>query len=131
MSVMAKSGFGPCHYHFRDPQGILHGNFWYYHENSEGLFFDGDPTVWEHHTITRHIATGIRTRTLWGLGQMMVSDDACNDHTYNFVETLIFEPDNSDSGYVLFSDLDENNMLSIDLQGECRGDLRLHMAHYT
>lgn len=112
-----KSGFGPCHYHFRDPQGILHGNFWYYHENSEGLFFDGDPTVWEHHTIT-HILPQGSAPGIWGLGQMMVSDHACNDHTYNFVETLIFEPDNSDSGYVLFSDLDENNMLSIDLQGE-------------
>lgn len=112
-----KSGFGPCHYHFRDPQGILHGNYWYYHRNHDTMYFDGDPTVWEHYQIT-HILPQGSVPGIWGLGQMYVSDKASNVFTYNFVETLIFEPDDSTSDYVLFSELGEDNMLDLDLRSE-------------
>ena len=43
---------------------------------------------------------------------------AFNDFTYNFVETLIFEPDDSDTDYVLFADLDDNDMLNLSLTSE-------------
>lgn len=111
------SGFGPCYYHFRDPQGVLHGNYWYYHRNFYTNFFDGDPTVWENYKIT-HILPQGSAPGIWGLAQMYVSDKAGNKYTYNFVETLIFEPDESGTDYVLFSELDENNMLTIDLKNE-------------
>lgn len=106
-----KSGFGPCHYHFRDPQGLMHGD-WFYHENQE-LFFKGDPTVWKHYQIT-HILPQGSVPGIWGLSDMMVGDHACNEYTYNFVETLIFEPDESGTDYVLFSELNDN-ILSLGL----------------
>lgn len=112
-----KSGFGPCHYHFRDPQGVMHGNYWFDHRNAGTRYFDGDPTVWEHYKIT-HILPQGSAPGIWGLGQMMVCDKACNEYTYNFVETLIFEPDDSTSDYVLFSELGEDNMLDLDLLSE-------------
>lgn len=111
------SGFGPCYYHFRDPQGVLHGNYWFYHENFGGLFYDGDPTAWSNYKIT-HILPQGSAPGIWGLGQMYVADHACNERYYNFVETLIFEPDDSDTDYVLFANLDDNDMLNLSLTSE-------------
>ena len=111
------SGFGPSYYHFIDPQGVLHGNYWYYHRNSSTTFFDGDPTIWEHHQII-HILPQGSAPGRWGLAQMMVSDKAGNEYTYNFVETLIFEPDNDMSKYVFFADMDDSGMLYLTLSSE-------------
>ena len=36
------SGFGPMGYWFRDPQGLIHGNYWFYHEDSDGRYFNGE-----------------------------------------------------------------------------------------
>ena len=108
-----KSGFGPCRYEFRDPQGIMHGD-WFYHDNQE-LFYKGDPTVWTHYQIT-HILPQGSVPGIWGLAMMYVGDHACNEYTYNFVETLIFEPDESGTDYVLFSELNDN-ILSLGLNG--------------
>ncbi|MCM1356831.1 MAG: carboxypeptidase-like regulatory domain-containing protein [Staphylococcus sp.] len=110
-----KSGFGLCTYDLRDPQGIDHFQ-WFYHRNSSNMFFDGDPTVWERYTIKCVLPQG-SAPGIWGLADITPHDKAGNVFTYNFVETLIFEPDDSDSDYVLFSELDANDMLSIDLQG--------------
>lgn len=109
------SGFGSCTYDLRDPQGIDHFQ-WFYHRNSSNMFFDGDPTVWERYTIKCVLPQG-SAPGIWGLEDITPHDKAGNVFTYNFVETLIFEPDDSDSDYVLFSELDANDILSIDLQG--------------
>ena len=111
------SGFGPAHYHFIDPQGVLHGNYWFNHRNSGTMFFEGDPTAWEHYQIT-HILPQGSAPGRWGLGQMTISDKAANQYTYNFVETLIFEPDNDMSKYILFADMDESDMLYLTLTSE-------------
>lgn len=106
------SGFGPLDYWFRDPQGLIHGNYWFYHRNSSGRYFDGDPTVWEHYKIT-HILPQGSAPGIWGLQQICVNDKAGNERTYNFVETLIFEPDESTDDYVLFTELNDN-ILTVD-----------------
>lgn len=111
------SGLGPVHYHFIDPQGVLHGNYWFYHRNFYTTFFEGDPTAWEHYQIT-HILPQGSAPGRWGLGQMTISDKAANQYIYNFVETLIFEPDNDMSKYILFADMDESNMLYLTLTSE-------------
>lgn len=109
------SGFGPCYYHFRDPQGVMHGD-WFYHRNSGTKYFEGDPTVWEHYIIN-HILPRGSVPGIWGLGQLEVGDKAGNQYTYNFVETLIFEPDDSESDYELFSEIDSEDIVTIDVLG--------------
>lgn len=111
------SGLGPVFYHFIDPQGVLHGNYWFYHRNFDTTFFEGNPTAWEHYQIT-HILPQGSAPGRWGLGQMTISDKAANEYTYNFVETLIFEPDDDMSKYILFADMNDSNMLYLTLTSE-------------
>lgn len=111
------SGLGPVDYHFIDPQGVLHGNYWFYHRNFYTTFFEGNPTAWEHYQIT-HILPQGSAPGRWGLGQMTISDKAANEYTYNFVETLIFEPDDDMSKYILFADMNDSNMLYLTLTSE-------------
>jgi hypothetical protein len=108
-----KSGVGTARYALRDPQGIEHGE-WHYHQHYYGTYFQGDPTVWEKYTITCVLPQG-SAPGIWGLSQLELNDKAWNNRTYNFVETLIFEPDNSTTDYVLFSELANNNTLNIDI----------------
>lgn len=111
------SGVGPMQYYFRDPQGIIHGNFWFYHRNYYGRYLDGDPTVWERYQIT-HILPRGSAPGIWGLSQMMIADKAGNERTYNFVETLIFEPDDSEDGWDLFADWDESELLKVTFEND-------------
>ena len=111
-----KSGLGTVGYYLKDPQGIMHREY-HYHRNFHSLYFDGDPTVWERYTIKCILPKG-SAPGIWGLAQMDLSDKAWNGKTYNFVETLIFEPDDSNTDYVLFSEMRENDMLSISLSSE-------------
>lgn len=101
-----KSGIGRFSYRLRDPQGIDHFEY-FYHRNFYSLYFDGDPSVWEHYLIKVILPKG-SVPGIWGLSQMTVADKAFNELTYNFVETLIFEPDNDSSDYVLFADISED-----------------------
>lgn len=110
-----KSGFGACGYCLRDPQGIDHFNH-FHHRNSSTLFFDGDPAAWERYTIRCVLPQG-SAPGIWGLSELSPQDKAGNVRIYNFVETLIFEPDDSESDYVLFSELGADNILDIDLRG--------------
>lgn len=110
------SGFGPCLYHFIDPQGVFHGD-WYYHRNFRNRFFDGDPVVWERHQII-HILPQGSAPGRWGLARLMVSDLAGNEYTYDFVETLIFEPDDDMSKYILFADMDDSGILYLTLTSD-------------
>lgn len=109
------AGFGSCTYTLRDPQGIDHFN-WFYHRNSSGTYFDGDPTLWERYTIKCVLPQG-SAPGIWGLSDITPHDKAGNVRSYSFVETLIFEPDDSESDYVLFTELGTDNILDIDLQG--------------
>ncbi|MDE7460903.1 MAG: Ig-like domain-containing protein, partial [Paramuribaculum sp.] len=45
---------------------------------------------------------------------MTVADKAFNELTYDFVETLIFEPDDNESDYELFADINEE-MVTFDV----------------
>ena len=111
------SGFGQCQYYFIDPQGVRHGNYYYYHRNHNTEFFDGDPTVWEHYQIV-HILPRGSVPGRWGLASINVRDKAFNEYTYNFLETLIFEPDNDMSKYELFAEMEDPKWLSIILSSE-------------
>lgn len=111
------SGLGNTYYYFIDPQGVMHGNYWFYHRNHFNQFFDGDPTVWEHYQII-HILPQGSAPGRWGLGELAISDKACNKYVYNFVETLIFEPDNDMSKYILFGNLDDSDILYLSLTSE-------------
>lgn len=43
-------------------------------------------------------------------------DKAQNERTYNFVETLIFEPDNSVMDYILFSEIGTDGLLNLSIE---------------
>lgn len=103
-------------YWLRDPQGVMHYEY-HYHRNYSTIYFDGDPTVWERYIIKCILPKG-SAPGIWGLAEMELTDKALNGKTYNFVETLIFEPDDSETDYVLFSEIDENNLLDIELSSE-------------
>ncbi len=109
-----KSGFGRCYYSLKDPQGIVHSAY-HYHRNFDTKFFNGDPTVWEKYTTTVILPRG-SAPGIWGLSQLDVYDKAMNRRTYNFVETMIFEPDNSNTDYELFTQINEDKgTLSLSL----------------
>ena len=110
-----KSGLGLVSYRLRDPQGIDHFNY-HSHSNSYTFYFDGDPTVWEKYTISCVLPQG-SAPGIWGLSELSVTDKAQNNRIYNFVETLIFEPDDSND-YMLFADWDENNIINMEIASE-------------
>ena len=108
-----KSGLGKVDFSLRDPQGINHFEY-HYHRNYYTNYFDGDPTVWERYTINIVLPKG-SAPGIWGLSELTLNDKALNWHTYNFVETLIFEPDENQDDYILFAEMEENDILNFDL----------------
>ena len=109
----------------RDPQGIDHG----YGvtpkvspavEYDQAGYFVGDPYLWRHYVSTIVLPQG-SAPGIWGISAINVRDLAFNDFTYNFVETMIFEPDDSETDYVLFADLDENSLLTLGINSETLG----------
>lgn len=103
-----KSGLGHCSYTLRDPQGIQHFQY-YYHRNFYTTYFDGDPTVWERYSIKCILPQG-SAPGIWGLEELCLVDKATNAYTYNFVETLIFEPDDNLSDYELFANIKDDTL---------------------
>lgn len=110
-----KSGLGKVDFRLRDPQGIDHFEY-HYHRNFYTNYFEGDPTVWERYTVNIILPKG-SAPGIWGLSELTLQDKALNWHTYNFVETLIFEPDDNQSDYVLFAEMTDANRLNFDLTG--------------
>lgn len=111
------SGIATTGVSLRDPQGLMH-----FYRGPNGPsdvagYFDGDPTAWKKYNTTIILPQG-SAPGIWGVGEMNLRDLAFNDFTYNFVETLIFEPDDSDTDYVLFANLDDNDMLNFSLTSE-------------
>lgn len=111
------SGVGRATYMLRDPQGIDHFE-WIYHRNFFTTYFDGDPTVWEKYTTTTILPQG-SAPGIWGLANISLEDKALNSKTFNFVETCIFEPDNSNTDYILFAEMEEgNNSIAINMSSD-------------
>ncbi|MDL2208821.1 hypothetical protein LJB97_04280, partial [Parabacteroides sp. OttesenSCG-928-O15] len=110
------SGLDLAYYTLRDPQGVEHA-LYHYNKSSGELFFDGDPTVWTKYTIKCVLPQG-SAPGIWGLSRISIRDKALNERTYNFVETLIFEPDNSTTDYVLFSEMKEDGMIYLKITSE-------------
>lgn len=111
-----KSGFNHGYFRLLDPQGLTHFEY-HSHRNTGTSYFDGDPTVWEKYTIKCVLPKG-SAPGIWGLSEMSLIDKAWNEKIYNFVETLIFEPDDNESDYVLFANIDDNSMLNFDLTSD-------------
>ncbi|MDE6287368.1 MAG: hypothetical protein K2M00_01120, partial [Muribaculaceae bacterium] len=109
-----KSGVESGSLTLRDPQG---GQFTFGipTPQSGNIYWDGDPYEWTYITANCTLAAG-SAPGIWGLAEITLSDYALNERTFNLVETLIFEPDDDESNYVLFADMNENNMLSIHLE---------------
>lgn len=114
-----KSGLGQVTYRLRDPQGIDHFEY-HYHRNVYTTYFDGDPTVWEKYTINVVLPQG-SAPGIWGLSQLELTDKAWNNRIYNFVETMIFEPDNSTTDYILFSEMSDNNTVNLEITSDTIG----------
>lgn len=123
-----KSGFGTCNYRLRDPQGTDHFEY-FYHRNFYNLYFDGEPTVWEHYLIKVVLPQG-SAPGIWGLAQMTVADKAFNEYTYNFVETLIFQPDDNTSDYELFADIEDSSIIfGINSQSDSQFSYKWRIIH--
>lgn len=102
------SGYNLGSYILRDPQGIDH--FEYHNpDNCGGMYFVGDPTVWKRQVVNVVLPKG-SAPGIWGLAEMTLNDKALNQRTYNFVETVLFEPDDNTENYVLFADLKDNTL---------------------
>ncbi|MDH8701497.1 hypothetical protein M2138_000843 [Dysgonomonadaceae bacterium PH5-43] len=113
-----KSGVRTIRYSLRDPQGVDHKASHYHQHHYDGEYFKGDPTVWEKYTISCVLPKG-SAPGIWGLSELELTDRAWNIRTYNFVETLIFEPDNSTADYVLFAELgDDSNYINLNVTSE-------------
>ena len=81
-------------------------------QGDEYGYFLGDPTAWTRYEHTILLPQG-SAPGIWGLGEILVRDHAYNDYTYNFVETLIFEPDDSEDGWELFADWEDTSSLRL------------------
>ena len=110
------SGLDVCNYTLRDPQGINHFN-WFNPEQRGSIFYIGDPTIWKKQTITTILPQG-SAPGIWGLSEMTLMDKALNVRTYNFVETIIFEPDDNLADYILYSELFQNETLRLGVNSK-------------
>lgn len=106
-----KSGFTQSHFLLRDPQGIDHF-LWAYNDGFR--YFDGDPTLWKKYITTIILPQG-SAPGIWGLAELTLYDKAGNRKTYNFVETVIFEPDENLDDYILFAEMTTEDILNFDL----------------
>ena len=85
------SGLGPVAYVLRDPLGTDFYQY-FYHDDWYRMFFEsGNPSEWREYTINVTLPVG-SAPGIWGLLEIYVEDKAGNFYTYNFSETVIFEP---------------------------------------
>ena len=100
-----KSGVEGGKLTLRDPQGAQY-TFGYSVPGGHS-YWDKNTMEWVHVKAECTLAPG-SVPGIWGLAEISATDRALNSRTFNLVETLIFEPDNDDSKYVLFADMDES-----------------------
>lgn len=85
------SGLGLVSYVLRDPLGTDFYQY-HYHDNFWNMFFEGSkPSDWKEYTINVTLPVG-SAPGIWGLLEIYVQDKAGNFYTYNFLETVIFQP---------------------------------------
>jgi len=84
-----KSGLGHVSYILRDPQGIQH-NFYHYHKNFHGLFFDENPSELARYDVNLILPEGSAPGK-WALIQIILDDKANNSKSYEFIELIHFE----------------------------------------
>lgn len=109
------SGLDSGSINLRDPQG---GNFNILFPAVPGHnYYNGDPKEWAYHTATGFLPAG-SAPGIWGVEDIHLVDKAGNSRTFSFLETLVFEPDDDDSKYILFAEMDDNFNLYIHLQAK-------------
>lgn len=108
------SGMSTSGITLRDPQGVNHLYWAANGAYDEAGYYLGDPTEWQKYEANIILPVG-SVPGIWGVSELNVRDHAFNDFTYNFVETLIFEPDDNKSDYILFAEMNENEWLTIGL----------------
>lgn len=110
-----KSGVLQSNYTLRDPQGIDHF-VWYneYADWGDNPPDTSDPTIWQRRKATVILPRG-SAPGIWGVAFMEIQDKVGNVRKYDFVETLIFEPDDNLEDYVLFAEMSSEDMLNFDL----------------
>ncbi|MCH5227227.1 MAG: Ig-like domain-containing protein [Muribaculaceae bacterium] len=96
----------------RDPQGGQYS--FVYGVSGKHNYWDKNAHEWEHVIAQCTLAPG-SVPGIWGLAEISASDKALNSRTFNLVETLIFEPDDDDSKYILFAEMDDNDMLYLKI----------------
>ena len=88
------SGHGHgSNFKLRDPQGIEHF-YYHYHRNFYTDFFEGDPSAWEQYTAQVILPRG-SVPGIWGLMQITLVDKAGAAKSYNFTETVRFDPNST------------------------------------
>ena len=105
------SGYGSSNFFLRDPQGVMH-HYWHCKSclESGGMYFNGDPTVYQtyHKRITLPVGSAPGT---WGLASMSVQDMAANILRVDFTEIVRFKVD--DGTVYAESDVNEDGEINI------------------
>lgn len=106
------SGVEIGRYTLRDPQGTDHADWMYIGERSK-LYIDGDPTAWTRKKVDIILPQG-SVPGIWGVSELQIQDKAHNIRNYNFVETVIFDPNYDSKDFVLYTEWkDETLALSM------------------
>ena len=103
------SGYSSAIIRLHDPHGIWH-NFWHRPPTPGGMYFVGDPTVFERYHKRIILPVGSNPGT-WGLAAMKVSDKAKNRKSYDFTEIVRFEI--TDSSSVATTDINSDGEVNI------------------
>lgn len=101
------SGYNGGTYGIRDPQGNIYS---FGLPGGDGfIYYVGNPNAWRRLTTKIVLPQG-SAPGIWGVSHIEVHDKAINVKTYNFVETVIFEPDDNLDDYILLSDIKDNEL---------------------
>ena len=79
-------------YRLVDPQGVQHFMY-FYTENYNKTYFNGDATVWKEYKIVTILPQG-SVPGIWGLSEMTLIDMVRNQTKYDFTEIVHFTIDN-------------------------------------
>ena len=106
------SGYGSSNMYLRDPQGVMH-HYWHCQicEDSGGIYFDGDPTVYYTYHLKITLPVGSAPGT-WGLAEMAVQDLAENVLRVDFTEIVRFEVND----VLIYAESDINQDGTVNIQ---------------
>ena len=105
------SGYGSSNMYLRDPQGVMH-HFWHCQicYESGGIYFDGDPTVYQTYHLRITLPVGSIPGT-WGLAEITIQDLAENLLRVDFTEIVRFEV--NDAPIYAESDVNQDGTVNI------------------